>query len=453
MALTLGSTTDNHGQARTHVWIETGSQSDGLMKETPSLAELPLEIRTRVAAVVAEVLPDVGSLPVTLRKVAGFDPRRRARLGRGAILEALNDDEFRRAAAVQVIDSRPDWAAAPETLPPVDRTAAAWLVRTTGWEAVVAERLAEVSAVDHVARDREVEQLRERLALVEERARLAAEESQAQLDELRAENTLIRQRLGKTRTRLRALTQHEQESAEARDEATARARTELAGAEKELRRLRAQVAQVAAETAAERRVRRQMRDDESIRARILLETLLDAATGLRRELALPPVEGVPAERVDARHRMPDADALPAGVGGVPESQVLAHVLAMPRSRLLVDGYNVSKAMWPDSTLEAQRIRLLGLLAPLVAQSGVETTVVFDGHGSTHRPQVHAPRGIKVAFSPHGVIADDVLVDYVEAEPEGRVVVLVTSDQGLAVRARSLGARVVTSATLVELLVR
>ena len=59
---------------------------------------------------------------------------------------------------------------------------------------------------------------------------------------------------------------------------------------------------------------------------------------------------------------------------------------MPRARLLVDGYNVSKAAWPTSSLEAQRIRLLTGLAPLVARTGAETTVVFDAAETDHRPR-------------------------------------------------------------------
>ncbi|WP_110238723.1 NYN domain-containing protein [Nocardioides gilvus] len=425
------------------------------MQETPSpsLSELPEEVRTRLATVVAEVLPSVGSLPVGLRKVAAFDSRRRARLGRGAVLTALEDEEFRSAAAVQVADARPDWAAQPDALAPVDRTAAAWLLQADGWQSAVAEHLITVSAAGEASRERELEQVRGQLARAQEGARVAAEEHRAQMEKLRAENALVRQRLGEARAQVRALDQQVRETVGDREEAVSSTRAELTRVEKELRQLRAQAAQLAAGSAAEQRARKRMRADESVRARVLLETLLDAAVGLRRELALPPVAGLPADAVDERHRVSDSDALPTGVGGVPESQVLPHVLAMPRARLLVDGYNVSKSAWPDSTLEAQRIRLLGLLAPLVAQSGVETTVVFDGQGSTHRPPVNAPRGIKVAFSPHGVIADDVLADYVEAEPEGRVVVLVTSDQALAGRARRLGARVVGSTTLVELLAR
>ena len=66
---------------------------------------------------------------------------------------------------------------------------------------------------------------------------------------------------------------------------------------------------------------------------------------------------------------------------------------MPRARLIIDGYNVSKSAWPSSSLEAQRIRLVTALAPLVARTGAETTVVFDAAETDHRPPVErAARG-------------------------------------------------------------
>ncbi len=111
--------------------------------------------------------------------------------------------------------------------------------------------------------------------------------------------------------------------------------------------------------------------------------------------------------------------------------MLEQDLAMPRSRLVVDGYNVTKAAWPTAPLEAQRSRLMGALAPLVARTGAETTVVFDAADTDHRPPVAAPRGVRVLFSPRGVIADDVIRDLVAAEPAGRVVVVVTADQEIA----------------------
>lgn len=126
---------------------------------------------------------------------------------------------------------------------------------------------------------------------------------------------------------------------------------------------------------------------------------------------------------------------------------------MPRARLVIDGYNVSKSAWPESSLEAQRIRLLNGLAPLVARTGAETTVVFDAASSVTRPVVNAPRGVKVLFSPEGVIADDVIRELVGVEPEGRVVIVVSSDQEVARDVQRAGARSASASALVGLLSR
>ena len=92
---------------------------------------------------------------------------------------------------------------------------------------------------------------------------------------------------------------------------------------------------------------------------------------------------------------------------------------MPRARLIIDGYNVSKTAWPD----ARRWRRSGSgcsarwprWSPGI---GAETTVVFDAAASSSAARSRAPRGVKVLFSPQGVIADDVIRDLVGAEPPG-----------------------------------
>ena len=193
-----------------------------------------------------------------------------------------------------------------------------------------------------------------------------------------------------------------------------------------------------------------------MRARLLLDAVIEAAAGLRRELALPAVAGSPADRVEAGLAEPTDDARTPGAAGVlgpGSASLLEQLLTMPRSRLLVDGYNVSKSAWGQSALEAQRQRLLRSLAPLVARTGAETTVVFDAANLTSRPVVAAPRGVKVVFSPPGVIADDVIRDLVAAEPSGRTVVVVTDDQEVIRDARAAGARVASAAALVALLER
>jgi hypothetical protein len=67
--------------------------------------------------------------------------------------------------------------------------------------------------------------------------------------------------------------------------------------------------------------------------------------------------------------------------------------------------------------------------------------------------VAAPRGVKVLFSPPGVIADDVIRDLIATEPPGRTVVVVSDDQEVVRDARAGGARVASASALVELLGR
>jgi predicted RNA-binding protein with PIN domain len=80
-------------------------------------------------------------------------------------------------------------------------------------------------------------------------------------------------------------------------------------------------------------------------------------------------------------------------------------------------------------------------------------VVFDAHSASARPVVSAPRGVKVVFSPAGVIADDVIRDLVAAEPAGRPLVVVSDDGEVARDSHAAGARALASATLVGLLSR
>ena len=195
-----------------------------------------------------------------------------------------------------------------------------------------------------------------------------------------------------------------------------------------------------------RRAARAERDEATLRARLLLETVIDAATGLRRELALPPVTGAPADRVEA-------DVAAIGARTPAAGARLEQLLALPRSRLVVDGYNVSKRAWPSSSLEAQRNRLAAGLAALVARTGTEATLVFDAAETDHRPPVVAPRGVRVLYSPRGVIADDVIRELIAVEPQGRVVVVVTADRAVAEDVARGGARVVDPDALIGLIAR
>ena len=415
---------------------------------------LPDAVRSRIVALSAEALPAVTQLPPALKRVAEFAPSRRARLGASQITASLAYDEtLRGRVATQVLATHPELAKAMDA---VDAAAYAWLSRPEGWEDALGAAVDAVASRDRaVASEREVQdadRLRQKLADAEQQTRDVRARYKQQLDELKAENASLRRKLRESRDAERAAAE---EAARARSEIAAvgtSAQQAATAMEGDVRRLRARVEELQAQLAATRRDVRSERDEATIRARLLLDTLLESAQGLRRELALPAVSGAPGDRVEgelAEQGVRTTSA--AGALGPTSSALLEQYLALPRVRLIIDGYNVSMTAWPESPLEAQRIRLLNGMAPLVARSGAETTVVFDAAATAVRPPVNPPRGVKVLFSPEGVIADDVIRDLVAAEPQGRVVVVVTSDQEVVADVRRAGARAVASEALIGLL--
>ena len=435
-----------------------------------SLADLPEPVRARLLAVAAEVLPLVSPLPPAVRRIAAFAPARRARLGARQLAAALQqDDEFRAHVGTQALlrlaapgeEPAPDPAEAdPVDADPVAVAALAWLRRGDDWHTMLdaaLERVEQQSRADEEARGvAEAERLRAELADAETTVRRVREKLRGQIEELKADNTLLRRRLGEARAAERAASQAAAEAREQAAAAVAEALASTATQEAEIRRLRSRLDQAERTATAVRRDERADRDDGSVRARVLLDALLDAAQGLRRELALPAIDAAPGDRVEARMTAVrgDTDAV-TGAQALDRDDpgLLENYLAVPRARLIVDGYNVSKTGWPDSSLEVQRARLLSGLAPVVARSGAEATVVFDAATTRSRPPVSPPRGLKVLFSPFGMIADEVIRDLVEAEPRGRMVVVVTNDQEVVEHARRAGARPVASQALLALLAR
>jgi predicted RNA-binding protein with PIN domain len=187
-----------------------------------------------------------------------------------------------------------------------------------------------------------------------------------------------------------------------------------------------------------------------MRLRLLLDTMVDAVGGLRRELALPPSDLLPADTVSAMQ--PGAESLVSAVGRAlldDDPSLLRRLLELPQVHLIVDGYNVSKTAWPTAPLEQQRDRLAAGVGALVAGKRVEATIVFDGAELAHPPPMVSRRIVRVRFSPNGVIADDIIRELVEAEPTGRPVVVVTTDRELATSVTKKGARAVASMALIR----
>ena len=428
-------------------------------RAAPGLADLPDEVRHRIHALTAEALPDVAKLPPPLRKVADFAPARRARLGASAMTAALDsDEEFRDRVGVQVAGGLPQPVEEVMDLAPGDSpviaAALAWLVRPDGWQDVLDAALAVLAERPGTQDDGEVDRLRQQVEAAERTARDVRARHREEVALLKTENATLRRKLGEARSALREARTAADEAGTAADQLRGQADAVTALAEKKVRRLRDQVARLEEEARADRRAGRTEREETSLRARLLLDAVIDAATGLRRELALPPAAGAPGDRLEESLASEGArEPTSAGSLAPTSAALLEQYLALPRARLIVDGYNVSKSAWPTSSLEVQRTRLLQGLAPVVARTRVEATVVFDAAASVARPVVITPRGVKVVFSPQGVIADQVISELVATEPKGRVVIVVSSDQEVARDASAAGARSVAAEALVGLLAR
>jgi len=428
----------------------------------PTVGALPPRLRARVVALASQGLSRVppAHVPAALRRSASFAPAKRAKLVGSQIAAAVDgDDKFREHLATQVRALMPTAVACLESgTPPValetlaETAAVAYLVHTDGWESVVEratkaeEERREAPKGDLAAT---VEKLQAALTAARSELKSVRDRQRAQVAGLKADNTSLRRTLGQTRQHLKQA-QEAVASVESMVESVRR-EGEVAkrAAEAETRRMRARVERLESQTTSARRAVRDDRDAETMRLRLLLDTVMDSAAGLRRELALPPSEMLPADTVRAVE--PGLDPGVAGVGRSllgDDPMLLRRLLEVPRAHLIVDGYNVSKTAWPSAPLEEQRNRLGSRVAALVAGKGIEVTIVFDGADLKHPPTVSAPRGVRVLFSPPGVIADDTIRHLVSAEPLGRPLVVVSTDREVAESVTKMGARSVASQALV-----
>ncbi|WP_206518114.1 NYN domain-containing protein [Rhodococcus sp. X156] len=428
--------------------------------------ELPAAVLDRLADLVDAALPAMrpADVPAELRPLLRFTPAKRRRLGSRQMVAAVRTQPRFRAAVVEQLRGSTvhqlDTASA-------DRVAAAASSLLLG-EPVAAELVAEAGEIDELRALRaEVAVLRGRLLKAERtHERLAAELAQAREATAAAPAPALEEEVTRLRARLR---QQGQRLREALDAAAVASTTQQGRAQDvaaELEQVRADwardQARLAAEQARAERAERERdqarlaageaRNADDVRLRLLLDTLTGVGKGLRSELGIYPqttARGVlPADQVAA------ALARPRTPGRVlPDERALDRALRLPEVHLLVDGYNVSKTGYPQLTLIAQRDRLVRSLALLAAQTRAEVTVVFDGAAVVSGGGHVWARGVRVVFSADGVIADDVIRELTAAEPEGRPVVVASSDREVAESVRAMGAHSVASDVLLERLAR
>ncbi|MEU9411183.1 NYN domain-containing protein [Streptomyces sp. NPDC048281] len=424
---------------------------------------LPDGVRRRVVQIVSDGFGGltVAELPAQLRQYARFAPNRRAKFAGNAMAAALETDTlFRQRIGEKLREAHPELAGAldsgspPPAADPLDVAAAAYVLRPTGWVKLVAAAGEEAQRADAERADEEsraeLERLREELDRAREQTRSETERLRTELDAAKKEAESLHRKLRaalsdvkRGEAALRKL-QGEMETGRAEGQSL------VSAAESESRRLKARLGEVEAALEASRRAAREGRSVEDMRLRLLLDTVLDAAQGLRRELALPPVSVRPAETVDAVEpgRMTPKD-IAARALSEHDPAILNQLLALPQAHLVVDGYNVTKTGYPQMPLEKQRLRLLGQLSTLAARTGAEVTCVFDGAELAAPVLLAPPRGVRVLFSKPGVTADELIRQLVRAEPPGRPVIVASTDREVADGVAKAGARPVASAMLLK----
>lgn len=332
--------------------------------------------------------------------------------------------------------------------------AAAYVLRPHGWVKLVTAAGEEAQRADAERADEEsraeLERLHEELARAREHTRTETERLRAELDSAKRETESLHRKLRSALSDVKrgeaALRKVQAEMDAVRTEG----HTQVSAAESETRRLKTRLGEAEAALEATRKAAREGRSVEDMRVRLLLDTLLDATQGLRRELALPPVSVRPAETVDAVEpgRMTPKDIANRALSEN-DPAILDQLLALPQAHLVVDGYNVTKTGYPQMPLEKQRLRLLGQLSQLAAQTGAEMTCVFDGAELVAPVLLAPPRGVRVLFSKPGVTADELIRQLVRAEPPGRPVIVVSTDREVADGVARAGARPVASVVLLK----
>ncbi|MEU9790923.1 NYN domain-containing protein [Streptomyces sparsogenes] len=446
---------------------DPGSASDAEGVAEALDRPLPEGVRRRVVALVADAFGGltVTELPAQLRQYARFTPTRRAKFAGNAMAAAVESDPvFRQRIAGRLRETQTELAEAieggspPAAADPVDVAALAYVLRPAGWVKLVeaageeAQRASAERAGEEA--ERELRRLREELTEARAAARAEAERSRAELEAARKEADTLQRKLRSALSDVKRGEAALRKAASELDSVRSTAAVRQATAEGEARRLRARLAEAESALEASRRAAREGRSVEDMRVRLLLDTVLDAAQGLRRELALPPASMRPADAVDAVEpgKMTPKDIATRALSEM-DPALLDQLLALPQAHLVVDGYNVTKTGYPTMPLEKQRLRLLGGLAVLAAQTGAEMTCVFDGAELAAPVLLAPPRGVRVLFSKPGVTADELIRQLVRAEPPGRPVVVVSTDREVADGVAKAGARPVSSALLLKRLAR
>jgi predicted RNA-binding protein with PIN domain len=397
--------------------------------------QLPKNVEERLARALGAFIRDIPTieLPRELKRWRSFRPQAVASRS-GELVPALDDPKIR-ARVLKWLDDKPPLKAPDARLLRVAAT------RDDGWEKDLASASVakpkktavasqEEGLTDRVERERKrALAARDDLRKVRDEARRdVLREKKAVADALRQVAALER-KLDTTTASLERARADIRKGAESAGRERRRAKTETDKARAERDSARAQLREIRREN---RELQRKVRELESKLARA------DSTSKSPRK----PTSGRPRKR----------RALKAPAGLLADSPGALRRWLESGARLLVDGYNVTKAEggFGDLSLADQRDRLIDELTRLALRHSAEVTVVFDGANVAPGTARRSRRRVKVQYSKPPEIADDHLVALLKELPPDPVIVA-TNDRELQERVASEGATVATSDQLLALL--
>ena len=366
------------------------------------------------------------------------------------------------AAARRVLDADAEFrarVAGATSESAVGREGWLFLTRPDGWEAELARAARARTEIESAAAEQRAEQdaRRQVVHLEATVARLASELAEARRELAGATEALAEERRVSADASRRGA-ELEDRLIAARDERERR-RSDAQAAATEVARLRAELA-----------ARAPVVDVEAVAS--ALAGASAAADRLQRQLATAAAALSTIEAPPAAVESPagaDGESPPACVSTSPATrrkpaplppavfddsdEAAAFLVRVNGMVVLVDGYNVTMLGWPGQPIPEQRSRLVDALAELVARTGADVEVVFDGAADTSNPALGARRGVRVSFSPPGVEADDVVIARAVEVPAHRPVTVASNDRRVREGALAAGANVVSSAQLLAALRR
>ena len=138
-------------------------------------------------------------------------------------------------------------------------------------------------------------------------------------------------------------------------------------------------------------------------------------------------------------------SIPGGL--LPDSrEALLALIDQRPDAIYIDGYNFGAMLVEDFSTSKARNRVVAIADRLASASRARVVVVFDAVGVDGRATASSPGGAEVRFS-HDQIADDEIVELVQADPSRTAVI--TSDRELSNRCAVEGCVTVWSEALVQ----